>query len=188
VVTVGEVGTGTARNHTLPWVGWTQEERRVEANRRMRESRNEAIRDTARLAADWRAATQDFPADDEVTRNPETVEVLFDLLEERSLLTDLAQEERELLRNIMNDAKRLPELGFGSAAYMAGAMAILATKVTSADVERAAELRDLAGQWVSRGWNTLRGHALREEYRVQAEAALTIEPLVRQPAVSEEAA
>lgn len=186
-VTVATAGGSTERNHTLPWARWTPEERKAEAERRIRESRDEAIRSTVLLAAAWTVALEDYRQGyaPEGGRDSMTVEVLLDLLEEGGHLGALDAGEREKLRALMQDDKRLPRLSVGSAAYMAGAFALLARDAKTQ--EEADRWQEAAGRWVEEGW---RGEGTGVQHRrlVMAETTARLDALKKAAADAAEAA
>lgn len=164
-VTVAVTRTGTERNHTLPWSGWTEEDRRALANARMRASRNDAACRTLELQAAWAVALEDFPlaSGTDHRRTLPNIEVLLDVLEE---LGRVDAKERDAVGKVMHDTKRLPQLGLGSAAYMAGVFAILARQAT--DLDAADEMNARAYEWIIDGWRGEGGGKFTRRARVDA--------------------
>lgn len=147
-VTVAATSAGAERNHTLPWVDWSEDERRALAVERMRTSRNVAVDGTLELQARWAAALVDFPLSSAgARRDLPNVEVFLDLLEETGRVDST---EREAVGVIMRDEKRLPLLGLGSAAYMAGVYALLGR--SAEDLDTADGWNAQAAAWLRDGW------------------------------------
>lgn len=148
-VEVAATQTRTERNHTLPWARISEGERRRIANERMRASRDRAIEHVLHLAAQWGVACEDFPRgfDSMAERSGLTVEVLVDMLLEGG---HIEAEQRDAVLAIMMNEKRLPLLGQGSAAYIAGVFACLGRAAkTMAEQD---EAQSKAGEWVAEGW------------------------------------
>lgn len=148
-VEVAATQTRTERNHTLPWARISEGERRRIANERMRASRDRAIEHVLHLAAQWSVACEDFPRgfDSMAARSALTVEVLVDMLLEGG---HIEAEQRDAVLAIMMNEKRLPLLGQGSAAYIAGVFACLGRAAKTMAEQDEAQAK--AGEWVAEGW------------------------------------
>lgn len=139
----------TRRAHTLPRVGQTDESRAAIAADRMATDITKATAEAAELCTAWSKALQTFAPGfrimTTVDRSVATA-VVLDLIEESSrtfTATDRAQ-----LTLIFNDDARLKAIPFASAAYIAGAWAILGSKATT--FEEAERLQVEAARWVLR--------------------------------------
>ena len=186
VVQVEAAGDRHERNHTLPTQGTkelaerygvssagtlTETERRRIAEARIDESYRAATESARQLVADWDTAKAALPDNTELetlARLPVEVRtpVLLDWCEEHGFSLG---EDRQALERVMLDSTRLQSLPFGSAAYFAGAYALLASrptvvtgkgkdgKPTTTEVPVAwAEshrLQTQAGRWVTCRWN-----------------------------------
>lgn len=182
-VGVLDAGDKHERNHTLPTVGTpqlhemygvpssgklTEEHRRSIAEQRIDASYRAATERATALRVAWTEALVAYPAglspSAHASESPEArADVLLDLLLGEGLLLDTT---REALRAVLVDEKRLSNLPWGSAAYLAAAYAVLAQRGTVDEKtgqrlhvawSDAHQLQVVAGRWVLARWN-LREH------------------------------
>lgn len=156
----------SARNHTLPTkagkVVLADDARARLARERIRTSVQAALTSVQALRFAWREALKDFPLAVDGGGSGEAVRsgVAAALID--SLLTDGLLGEGDdaatlatALRDVATSTERLREVPFGSAAWVAAALAVVATRATTIEQQRTLRLQ--AGQWVTGGW----AHAMR---------------------------
>lgn len=149
-VTVAHTSGSKAISHTLPWSGWTEEERQVEARRRITNALETGLLEVRRLAHLWNIALVDFPLHFAGSANrTETVDVLMDFLEEAGAL-GADSKFRAPLAEVLANEERLRLLPFASAAHVAAAWAVIGRNCKTHDEQ--VEAQELGGLWVSEGW------------------------------------
>lgn len=158
-VLIASVNEGTRRAHTLPRKGQSEGDRaKIAAHRigsdvekvtaQSKELCNAWGQALERFAKGWggRAASEVF-TDDEAGRK-EATQVILDLIEENT--RGFSASDRLALQAILESDERLPCLPFASAAHIAGAWAVLASR--QGDWEEAKRCQMEAGHWVTEGF------------------------------------
>lgn len=144
----------TRRAHTLPRARQTEEDRSRIAQERMQADIKTATEESRELCRSWALALQEFPttqgawseagAGDRETAS----QVVLDLIEEHT--RGFTEGDRTGLLMLLKTEGRLRALPFASAAHIAGAWAVLASKQTSWDEAR--RMQAEAGRWVTQGF------------------------------------
>ena len=149
-VTVASAASRTRRIHRLPTKNMSHGERMKEAASRLAKDVKKVTAAASTLATSWAAALENHPGGVKLVAGESMVaDVLMDALAERSRWPVNAETEKTL-REIFTTDTRLAALPFGSAAYIAGAFAVAASKST--EPEEAIRLQEMAGDWVLHGW------------------------------------
>lgn len=133
----------TRRNHTLPRVNVSDARRGGIAQERMVKDIARALRASVALADGWDRALVDVMMDISISHTPE---ILGDLLMERGIEAETVK----AIMAVMVADDRLLALPRGSAAHLAGAVAIVARQQPTYD--GVLELQELAGAIVLDGW------------------------------------
>ncbi|MCC6178779.1 MAG: hypothetical protein WAZ94_15065 [Phycisphaerales bacterium] len=144
----------TRRAHTLPRARQTEEDRARIAQARMQADIKTATDESRELCRAWGDALKEFPttqgawseagASDRETAS----QVVLDLIEEHT--RGFTEGDRTGLLMLLKTEGRLRALPFASAAHIAGAWAVLASKQTNWDEAR--RMQAEAGRWVTQGF------------------------------------
>lgn len=147
IITIASTAGSTRRRHTLPRVGYTEAERRAEAQKRMRSDIAKASTSARALVAAWDEACRRFPGglpQQRPASAEQEAEIILDTIESHT--PGFKAEDREALKKVIADTKQLAALPFLSAAHIAGAWAVLAARQTT--IEETIRCQMEAGRWV----------------------------------------
>lgn len=136
------------RAHTLPRANQTEETRGQIARERMQADIRTASAASLRLCNDWRLALESFAGGHKLeapTERETYAQVVVDVIEERT--RGFRASDRIALLALLTDDRRLRALPFLSAAHIAGAWAVLASKQT--DWNEADRMHAEAYRWVT---------------------------------------
>ncbi len=147
-VRIASERNATRRAHTLPRARQTEETRAEIARARMQSDIRAASAASLRLCNDWRLALESFSGGHKLeapTEREAYAQVVVDVIEERTRGFKAA--DRVALTALLTDDRRLRALPFLSAAHIAGAWAVLASKQT--DWSEADRMHGEAYRWVT---------------------------------------
>lgn len=157
-VTVAHAEGSTRRNHTLPRVGHSAEQRAAIAADRIAHDVEAASVEARALCTAWGKALATFP--DGLEAPPAARAIASEIAaDEIESLVKLSSDDRAALNGIMQNDARLQSLPWLSAAYVAAAFALLSREAHADDSksmeennERAQRLQEHASAFVLKGW------------------------------------
>lgn len=154
-VEVANENEATRRSHTLPRARQTFESRKAIADERMSVDVRNALQGARQLAQAWKVALKSFHRDFvpgngilEVVGAEARAEIMLDTIESNS--RGFTADDRAALKKVLVNNETLPQLPWGSAAYVGGAFAVLASE--QGGHEAAQRYQELAALWITTGF------------------------------------